>query len=619
MHATDPGLRQSVDSRVRGLCAHRLARAAGRLGRRLGGGLRPEGVPSPAAPVGAVLARGASQDGLPEGKGLRWWGWGTLDRTYPLGDRPGFWPFLDARIGPLDDQLRPVTPLSEIGLPPPRLPPEVLSALRQAVGPDHVSTEHLDRVTHALGKSYPDLIRLRRGEIEHPPDAVISPGSEGEVAAVLRIAGQARVAVVPFGGGTSVVGGLEPVTGPDHVGAISLDLRRLNRLVSVDPASRLAVAEPGMRGPELEAALNTHGFTLGHFPQSWEFSTLGGWIATRAAGHASTAYGKIEDLVVSLRVVTPAGTLVTRTTPASAAGPDLDQLLIGSEGVYGVITQATLRVHPVPEVQDFRALVFRRFQDGLSAIREMLQKGIVPSTVRLSDPFETQGYMALRRVPASRAKRLWDRLGQVVLKGAGYDLRAACLMILGIEGTAEEVKATRREALRVCRGRGAFHLGESAGRAWYRERFDLPYLRDVLLDHGVMVDTLETATTWDNLPHLYARVHQALVGAIQSTGARPWVMCHLSHAYREGASLYYTFLARQTPSREIEQWRVVKQAATEAIMAGGGSLSHHHGVGQDHARWLGREDSEAGVAALRAVKQVLDPAGIMNPGKLFTH
>jgi len=559
----------------------------------------------------------ATNPGLTARTGLRWWGWGTLDRAYSLEDRPDFWPFLDARIGPLDDQLRPVVKLSQISLPPPRLPPQVLSQLTQALGPEHVSTEHFDRVTHALGKSYPDLIRLRRGQIEHPPDAVVFPGSEDEVMTVLRVASEAGVAVVPFGGGTSVVGGVEPVTGPGHIGVISLDLGRLNRLLTLDPVSRMAVAEPGMRGPELEAALNAHGFTLGHFPQSWEFSTLGGWIATRAAGHASTRYGKIEDLVVSLRAVTPAGILVTRTTPASAAGPDLDQLLMGSEGVYGVITQATLRVHPLPQVQDFRGLVFRRFQDGLAAIRQMLQGGVVPATVRLSDARETRASMALRRVPTSQARRLRDRVGELMLHGAGYDMRRACLMILGIEGTEGEVRATRRAALRICREHGAFHLGGGAGRAWYRERFDLPYLRDLLLDRGVMVDTVETATTWDNLPHLYARVQQALVAAIESTGVQPWVMCHVSHAYPEGASLYYTFLARQAPGHEIEQWQVVKQAATEAIVAGGGTLSHHHGVGLDHARWLEEEDGPAGVAVLRAIKGALDPAGIMNPGKLL--
>jgi alkyldihydroxyacetonephosphate synthase len=549
---------------------------------------------------------------------LRWWGWGTLDRTYSLDDRPRFWPFLEARLGPIDVSLHPVLALADIALPPSRLTNTALAALRGTVGDEHLSTDTTDRLVHSFGKSYCDLIRLRRGLIDHPTDAVVYPADADQVADVLRVASAHRYAVVPFGGGTSVLGGVEPLTGPGQTGVITLDLRRLDHLLALDETSRLATAQAGTAGPVLEAALNARGFTLGHFPQSFEFSTLGGWIATRAAGQASTGYGKIEDMVVSLRVVTPSGEIVTRRVPASAAGPDLDQLLIGSEGVLGVITEATLRVHPQPAVQSYRGILFRQFEDGLAAIRSILQSELAPTVVRLSDPAETESFVALQRVPASRARRVRDWAAQRAIAGRGFSLHTGCVLILGFDGDGSQAWQKRRDAaLALCRKAGGFNLGQGVGRTWLRERFDLPYLRDTLLDHGLMVDTLETATTWDNLEPLYHHVRSALQGAIESTGVQPWVMCHVSHVYLDGASLYYTFMAKQVPGHEIGQWQVIKHAATEAILAHGGTLSHHHGVGRDHAPWLVRELGKPGLAALRAVKQALDPAGVMNPGKIF--
>ena len=547
----------------------------------------------------------------------RWWGWGTLDRSYPLEDRPGFWPFLRERLGLRGDERSPVVDLAQIELPAPRIPPQALDGLRDLVGAENVSISKMNRLTHALGKSYRDLVRLRRGEVENPPDAVVWPREEEQVADLLRLAQQWKLAVIPFGGGTSVVGGVEPTEAEGLEGTISLDLKGLNRVLAVDRVSLTATVQAGILGPELERALNDQGYTLGHFPQSFEFSTLGGWIATRAAGHASTKYGKIEQMVVSLRVVAPVGVIETKAAPASASGPDLKGLLIGSEGVYGVITRATLRIHPLPEVRDYRGLLFRSFGDGVQAVREMMQAELFPATVRLSDAGETRAYMAMRRVPTTRMKALKERVGTWLLARRGYSLEDGCLMILGLEGDRETVAREREAALAICRAHGGFHLGRSVGRAWHAERFELPYLRDILLDHGVMVDTLETATTWENLESLYARVRDALWEAIEATGVQPWVMAHLSHAYPDGASLYYTFLGRQVPGHEIEQWWAIKRAATDCIMAHGGTLSHHHGVGLDHAPWLEAEHGPEGVRALRALKRALDPEGIMNPGKLL--
>jgi len=545
---------------------------------------------------------------------IRWWGWGYLNKTYPLEDRPHFWPFLRDKLGLRGDESFPPRPLSEIRLREPRLPPQALAALRETLGEEGLSTSLYDRITHSFGKSYRDLVRLRRGEVDNPPDAVAYPQSEEQVASLLRLASEWGLAIVPFGGGTSVVGGVEPPEGDYPV--LSLDLKRLNRLLSLDPSSLTAVAQPGMRGPELETSLNEAGYTLGHFPQSFEFSTLGGWIATRAAGQKSTGYGKIEDLVLSLRVVTPVGTFEARRTPASAAGPAIMELFIGSEGVLGVITRATLRIRPLPQRMEHHGLLFPDFARGLEALREMMQRDIIPTTARLSDPEETRAYLALRTVHREAWKRLRDRATSWLLNRLGYLGAESCLLILGFEGEEEAVRRTRERALALCKAHGGFHLGRGPGEAWYRERFELPYLRDVLLDHGIMVDTLETATTWDNLPRLYRETKRALEEAIQDTGALPWVMTHVSHLYPQGASLYYTFLGKQARGRELEQWAAVKKAATDRIMRCGGTLSHHHGVGLDHAPWMALEHGTVGLKALRALKQALDPYGVMNPGKL---
>ncbi|RLC80009.1 MAG: FAD-binding oxidoreductase, partial [Chloroflexi bacterium] len=436
-----------------------------------------------------------------------------------------------------------------------------------------------------------------------------------EIRTLMEFAIRRKVALIPFGGGTTVVGGVEAVTPEGFAGSVCVDMRRLNRLLALDKHSGTATFEAGIRGPELEAILNKEGFTLGHFPQSFEFSSLGGWIATRSAGQKSTGYGKIEDMVLSLRVCTPQGLIETRTVPASASGPSLKEILIGSEGVYGIITQATMRVHPLPEAMEHWGVLFPGFEEGIKALREMLQEGFSPATLRLSDEGETGAYWAMRRVHRGwKGKR--DRIVSWYLEKKGY-FPGGSLLILGVEGSREEVERMRRGCLDICRRHRGLVIGRGVGEAWYRERFLLPYLRDDMITWGVMVDTLETATVWSNLSPLYQGVKEALIKAIEETGSPAYVMCHISHCYYEGASLYYTFLGRQARGRELEQWQSVKQAATEAILAYGGTLSHHHSVGIDHRPWIREEVGPTGLKILRAVKALLDPQGIMNPGKLL--
>lgn len=548
---------------------------------------------------------------------LRWWGWGTLDRGYSLDNRPRFWPTLRSWLALPDDLThQPPVLLDQITLRPPRLSDSDLASLRQLLGEESVRTDRQARVEHACGKAYRDLIRVRAGNIANPPDAVIYPADEGQVTALLAWAADRGIAVVPFGGGSSVLGGVEPPSGDSPV--LTLDMAWLDRLVALDAVSHTARIQAGATGPEVEAQLNAQGYTLGQFPQSFEFSTLGGWIATRAAGQTSTGYGKIEEMTQAVRVVTPAGLLETRDTPATATGPSILHALIGSEGAYGVITEATVRVHPKPQVQDYRGFLFHRLEDGLTALRDLMQSGPRPTIARLSDADETAGFAMLAHAHHG-ARALVDKALESYLGAKGHSLTGgSCVLILGYDGDADSTSERWKKAAPLCRDHGGLALGRAAGESWKRERFAQPYLRDTLLGVGVLVDTLETATSWANLLRVYERMTGAIRTAIRDTGGGPgYVMTHISHVYEWGASLYTTFMGRQAQGQEEAQWWAVKRTATEAILDAGGTLSHHHGIGRDHAGYLGREVGSVGVAALHALKRTLDPAGIMNPGVLL--
>ncbi len=539
---------------------------------------------------------------------MRWWGWGEDGHDAPLSASAQA--LLAAELGALPAGHRDPVALDDVRLPAPALPAAARERLVVALGAEHVCEDRLARVTHAAGRGYYDLVRLRAGDASGAPDAVLFPGGPEEIAAVLRICAQEQVAVVPFGGGTSVVGGVEPLRGHFHA-VVALDLARLDRLLEVDPVSLTATVQAGMTGPELEEALAEHELTLGHFPQSFEFSTVGGWVATRSAGQASTGYGRIDALVVALRAVTPSGEIVTRAVPASAAGPSLRELLVGSEGILGVVAEVTLRVRARPSVRRYEAFSLPRFEAGVDAFRALVQAGAAPDVMRLSDAQETRVSLAM-----SGGEGLSTRALRGYLHARGH--RDGCLVIAGWAGIGEaELRRRRAAAARLLRAHGAVGLGTPVGHAWEHGRFHAPYLRDELLAHGVMVETLETATTWNRLLELHEAVAIALDGALRGRGTPPVVMSHVSHVYRAGASLYFTFVARQEDGAELEQWHAAKAAASDAILAHGGTITHHHAVGRDHAPWLPGEVGELGIELLRAAKATLDPAGIMNPGKLL--
>jgi alkyldihydroxyacetonephosphate synthase len=524
---------------------------------------------------------------------LRWWGWGPpAPPEAAAAELPPAADVLLRELGAGDVHRRPVA-LEAVTLPESALDTAALAAV---VGDAHVRADRLTRVSHAAGRSYIDLLRLWAGDASGAPDAVVYPGTPSEVAAVLELCARTGIAVIPFGGGTSVVGGVNPARG-GHRAAITLDLARLDRLVAVDPVSLTATVQAGMTGPALEAALAGHGLTLGHHPQSFEFSTVGGWVATRSAGQASTGYGAIADLVAGVRCATPVGELDARALPATAAGPDLRQLVVGSEGALGVITQVTLRVRPLPGTRRYEAWTFPSFAAGAEALRALAQAGAAPDVARLSDEQEVR----MNRLVAAHS-------------AAAPDGRVAA--IFGWEGEGGTVADRARAGAEIARAHGGAPEDGDGGEQWVAGRYAAPYLRDLLMTRGVLAETLETAGEWSALGDLRSAVTAALRDALAARGTAPLVLCHISHVYADGASLYFTILAAQQPGAEIEQWQAAKAAATSAMLEHGGTVSHHHAVGRDHAPWLEAEIGATGLATLRAAKAQLDPAGVMNPGVL---
>jgi alkyldihydroxyacetonephosphate synthase len=520
---------------------------------------------------------------------MKWWGWGEEDETFPLPDPEGFWAYVRQRLGETGESPR-IDSLEAVDVRPSRLEGRDLEALRRAASEGAVATDAVARAVYSSGKGYCDMLRLRRGEVPNPTDAVVWPETEEQVAAILDLAAGRGIAVVPFGGGTSVVGGLQPARDRP---CITLHLGRLSRVIAVDPIAGTATVGAGILGPALEQQLNARGFTMGHFPQSFQYSSLGGWIATRSGGQKSTLYGKIEERLHSLRLIYPGGDLNTPEVPAAAAGPDLNQVVAGSEGVLGVITHATMRLAPLPEQRDYRGYLFQSFHEGIEACRELVRCELRPAVLRLSDEPETETTIAMR-APSAAVH--------------------AAILILGFEGIEREVGWGWEQAEAVLGRHGGQALGTGPGEAWERSRYDAPYLRDLLMDHAIMADTLETATTWGHYLDLYRAVRDAMAAAL---GERGQVMAHLSHSYSDGGSIYYTFLAPQERGNEVGQWQRVKSAATQAIVEHGGALSHHHGIGSDHRPWMAAYLGAGGVRALAALKQAFDPRGIMNPGKLL--
>jgi len=514
------------------------------------------------------------------GRELNWWGWGFADAR---PDASALAPHAIATLGFGSEELERPVAFDAIELPAPRIDAPFESG-------------KLDRIRHAYGRSYLDTVRAFRGRFDHVPDAVAYAQSEADVERVLEWAVGANAAVVPYGGGTSVCGGVEPAVPARFDGVVSLDLSGLDRVLEVDDVSRAARIEAGPSGPRLEAQLAEHGMTMRFFPQSFELSTLGGWIATRAGGHFATVWTHVDDLVEAVRAITPTGAWQSRRLPGSGAGPSPDRMLIGSEGILGVITEAWVRVQPKPAHRAARGVRFGDFLRAADAVRAVAQSGLHPSNCRLVDALEAQQ------------------------TGAGDGVHA--LLVLGFESTDHDVDGRLQRALEICRSHGGkpdapresdpAHPG-SVG-AWREAFLAMPYLRDVLLQCGVLSDTFETAITWERFPAF----HEAVVGATRAALGEPCrVSCRFTHVYPDGPAPYYTVIAPARPGDEVAQWHEMKTAASDAIIAAGGTITHHHAVGRDHKPWYELQRPDAFAAALRGAKAAVDPRGLLNPGVLI--
>lgn len=537
---------------------------------------------------------------------MKWNAWGDPAAAKPLSD--GIRTLLVQALG-VEAVAGPEPEADEVRLRPSVLSDADRDALIAIVGDAQCISDDYGRLLRAGGKSTLDLLRRRDFDVQDAPDAVLLPADEDEIAKILTLCAQRSIAVVPFGGGTSVVGGLDPIRG-DFTAVVSMDLRRLDALHGLDEVSGEAELGAGVTGPNAEKLLAAHGFSLGHFPQSFEFATIGGFAATRSSGQDSAGYGRFDDMVRGLRAVTPSGILDLGRAPASAAGPDLRQLVVGSEGVFGVITRVRVRVHPIPETTRYEAWSFPDFATGAAALRAVVQNGTGPTVIRLSDEAETGVNLATT-----------ETIGEQSVTGG-------CLAITAFEGTPAHAESRHTETRAVLAAHGGTSLGEGPATAWEHGRFGAPYLRDALLAAGALCETLETATNWSNLSTLKAAVTEALTTSLggqkrsdsgddtAETGTPALVLCHISHVYPTGASLYFTVVAGQR-GNPIAQWSKAKTAASEAMVRNGGTITHHHAVGADHRPWMRDEIGDLGVAVLRAVKAVLDPAGILNPGKLI--
>ena len=525
------------------------------------------------------------------------WGWGYEDQQPTLEQQKAIAKGLAASLGRSDIKLERAPTLDEIELRPPRItPPSSLAGI--------CSTTTYDRAAHSYGKAFPDLLRAFRREFSNPPDVVAYPRNETDVVALLDWCTQVRAAAIPFGGGSSVVGGVEPPANDAYRGAVSIDLRHLDKVLEIDKTSRAARIQAGVYGPALEDQLRPHGYTLRHYPQSFEFSSLGGWIATRSGGHFATLYTHIDDFVESLRIVTPSGTVASRRLPGSGAGPSPDRMFIGSEGILGIITEAWMRLQDRPVYRASAAVSFAGFESGVAAVRALSQTGLYPTNCRLLDPAEVAR----------------NKVGE----GTGT------MLMLGFESADHPLDTWINRALECCADHGGTTPngvvirggGETAGRGgsvgdWRDAFVRMPYQSGTIVAMGAIFDTVESAITWDRFAEFHAGVMGTTQKALDEICGGGVLSCRFTHVYPDGPAPYYTFLGMGKRGSEIEQWRAVRGAACDAVIRHGGTITHHHAVGRVHRPWYDRQRPELFATALRAAKAALDPQGLLNPGVLI--
>ncbi|WGW13544.1 FAD-binding oxidoreductase [Saxibacter everestensis] len=550
-------------------------------------------------------------------KHMKWWGWGVEGVQFEYHNKPNFAPFVKEAVD-LDLEVEPADidapDLDRLRLPDSLISAAQLARLTELVGDAHVTTERLERVTHTYGKSIRDLLRLRDGSIARVPDVVVYPGTEAEVQQIVDLAVDQDAVLIPFGGGTNISGSLEPL--PEETRPIiSLDLGRMNRVLEVDEQSGLARVQAGTLGPDLEEQLGDRGWTMGHFPDSFTHSTLGGWVATRSSGMQSDKYGDIAEITRGLRVVVPRRTLVIRPLPGTSTGPSVREMILGSEGRLGVITEVTVQIHRLPTERQVLGYLFPDWQAGLAAMEEIASSDASPSVTRVSDARET-GFSFATRKKGKKVSGAVSAALMKVLERKGWDLEKLCLSFIGYEGSKRHVGYEKNLVRQIVRKHGGILLGKGPGTLYDQKKFDTPYIRDFLLDRGAAADVSETAAPWSRLRDLYAGTVAAANAAYREIGVRGWIMCHLSHSEHSGACLYFTFAFRHDDNDPIGRYEVVKTAIQQAFIDNGGTLSHHHAVGREHAPWIEQDLSPAGADMLRGLFESVDPKRNLNPGKI---
>lgn len=550
---------------------------------------------------------------------LRWNGWGSEGHDWQHRDHiPELKRLLVKELGSPDGAL-PETPsvaLDDLKVPGSRIGEKDLKALAAIVGKDGVSADHRMRVLHSAGQSYNDVMRLRTNQLKAYTDAVVFPRKESELPKLFAWCAKNKVALVPYGGGSSVVGGLEARKASGHRAVLTANLTRMNAMLELDEYSRIARFQPGIYGPQIEKTLNERGFTLGHFPQSFEYSTLGGWVAARSGGQQSNHYGKIEEILTSVKMATPSGEIETLRVPAESAGPDWNQIIAGSEGLLGIITEVTVKIHRLPEGRRYFGILFPTFRQGVNFVREVSNEGegYDLSMVRLSDSEETRMYSLLSEITKKKSllRPIKKLIQESVLAVAGQR-SGRCVVIAGMDGELGHMNRQEIRVRKAIRKHGGFYAGESVGKNWIRGRFNMPFLRNHVLDFGVGVDTMETSTIYGNVEEVHAEVLKSL----REVTPHMVAFCHLSHSYHEGSCLYFSFMYLMDVKDPLGQWHKLKRAASDALVRTGATISHHHGVGMDHAPWYKKQTGPAALGGLQAMKAAIDPDGILNPGKLF--
>ncbi|HLM21816.1 MAG TPA: FAD-binding oxidoreductase [Propionibacteriaceae bacterium] len=556
---------------------------------------------------------------MPDVKHMKWWGWGVEGVSFHHENKPAFRPFVINAID-LDVNTPPIAPMSldDLSIPAPMISDQLLAELIDAVGAENAVKDDLDRLVHTYGKSLRDLLRIRAGDIPRVPDAVVYPGNEAEVQLIVDRAVAADAVIIPYGGGSNISGSLHAPDDETRT-VISADLGRLNQVIDIDEDSGLARIQAGAQGPDLEEQLGKRGWTLGHFPDSFTHSTLGGWVATRSSGMQSDKYGDISDIARGMRVVMPGKVLEVRPLPHTSTGPSVREMVLGSEGRLGVITEVTVQVHRIPEVRLILGYLFPSWEASLAAMHDISTSDAHPSITRVSDARETAFSFATRK-KSSRISisSLISRGLMKVLERRGWDLDAVCLSFIGYEGGKAHVARQKKIVKEIVGKHGGIVVGKGPGELYDQKKFDTPYIRDFLLDRGAVGDVSETAAPWSKLLPLYNNVIAAAEKVYAQLGVAGWIMCHLSHSYHSGACLYFTFAFKHDGVDPLGQYEPLKNAIQQAFVDCGGTLSHHHAVGTEHAAWLEQDISAPGVHMIDGLFTAMDPGRNFNPGKIIT-